>query len=262
MTNSKSTEISLQQFHRLRRIAFWVCVISFIFDVGLGVTAFLNCLRTKSFVGFSYSVHTFMDSICTSFVSWHLLGRNVEDVHRRDRLACCVIGAMFIGSFLAIESRAIQNMIQSPAEKPDVDVVIYSSIHLFVFTILSAIKISISKRIKSIALKFDTLNSIIGIIMVLPLLVWHRWIYINQFAYLDDLVQALMALFLFVAGAKLIGFSITEMNHDYARRIHDEKVKKMLKGSDDENINDFEDLERLTMYPAVRSPSIGSGRLK
>ena len=261
MATFRRAEVSLQQFHRLRRIAFWACVVSFIFDIGLAVTAFCNCLRTKSFVGFSYSVHTFMDSICTSFVSWHLLGRNVEDVHRRDRLACCVIGAMFIGSFLAIESRAIQNMIQSPTEKPDVDVVIYSSIHLVAFTILSIIKILISRELKSTALKFDTLNSIIGIIMVLPLLVWHRWIYVKQFAYLDDLVQALMALFLFVAGGKLIVFSITVMNEDYERRVREERVKKMLKESDDENIDDFEDMERLKTHPTVRSPSIGSGRL-
>jgi divalent metal cation (Fe/Co/Zn/Cd) transporter len=227
--------INPDQFHRLRRIAFWSCIISFLFDIALGSTAFVNCIRTKSFVGFSYSVHTFMDSLCTSFVSWHLIATSIDDVHRRDRLACCVIGALFIGSFLAIETRAIQSLMSLPTVRPDLTVIIYSFIHITVFTILSIIKIRISKTIRSMALKFDTLNSIIGIIMVIPLLAWDRVVFINKFTYLDDLVQVLMALFLFVAGGKLILDSITIMNSEYARRIHDEKIKKMLTNIDNDS---------------------------
>jgi divalent metal cation (Fe/Co/Zn/Cd) transporter len=234
-SDKNSTDlINHEKFHRLRRIAFWLCVISFIFDITLGLTAFINCIRTKSFVGFSYSVHTFMDSLCTSFVSWHLMGTTIDDVHRRDRLACCVIGALFVGSFLAIETRAIQSMMSPPTVRPDWTVVMYSLIHIIVFTILSIIKIRISEQIKSVALKFDTLNSVIGLIMVLPLIVWDRVVFINKFTHLDDLVQVLMALFLFVAGGKLILDSITIMNTEYARKIRDEKLKKMLKESDDE----------------------------
>lgn len=225
--------INQERFHRLRRIAFWSCIISFIFDIALGTTAFVNCIRIKSFVGFSYSVHTFMDSLCTSFVSWHLLAKTIDDARRRDRLACCVIGALFIGSFLAIETRAIQSMISPPTVRPDITVVVYSYIHIIVFTILSIIKIRICKEIKSVALKFDTLNSIIGIIMVLPLLVWDRVGFINRFTHLDDLVQILMALFLFVAGGKLILDSITIMNTEYARKLREEKLNKMLKDTDD-----------------------------
>ena len=224
--------INHEQFHRLRRIAFWSCVISFAVDIALGVTAFVNCIRTRSFVGFSYSVHTLMDSLCTGFVSWHLMATSIVDVHRRDRLACCVIGALFIGSFLAIETRAIQSLMSPPTFRPDLTVVIYSFIHLIVFVILSIIKIRISKAIHSIALKFDTLNSIIGIIMVLPLLVWDRVVFIKKYTYLDDLVQALMALFLFLAGGKLILDSITIMNSEYACRIREEKLTKMLTDSD------------------------------
>jgi divalent metal cation (Fe/Co/Zn/Cd) transporter len=233
----KTDSINSAQFHRLRRIAFWSCIISFIFDIILGLTAYINCVRTQSFVGFSYSVHTFMDSLCTSFVAWHLTGQTIKDTQRRDKLACCVIGALFIGSFLAIESRAIQSMMSTPTIRPDITVVIYSSIHIIVFTILSIIKIRISKQIKSVALMFDTLNSIIGIIMLLPLLVWDRVVFLNRFAHLDDLVQVLMALFLFLAGGKLIVDSITKMNTEYALKIRKEKLKKMLKDSDDDDEN-------------------------
>ena len=183
------------------------------------------------------------------------MATSVKDAQRRDRLACCVIGALFIGSFLAIESRAIQSMVTPPTDHPDMIVVIYSLIHIVVFTVLSAIKIHISKQIKSIALRFDTLNSIIGIIMVVPLLVWHRFVFRKEFAYLDDLVQVLMALFLFVAGGKLIVDSITMMNSDYARKLHEEKVKKMLKESDDEDFHDFDPHHSIK---AFRQPSISS----
>ncbi|CAF0959763.1 unnamed protein product [Rotaria sordida] len=226
--NSNSTTISHEQFHRLRRIAFWSCIISFIFNIALGLTAYINCMRTKSFVGFSFSVHAFMDSLCASFVSWHLTATSIVDVHRRDKLACCVIGALFIGSFLAIETRAIQSMILAPTVRPDMTVVIYSLIHIIVFTILSIIKIIISKQIKSTALKFDAINSVIGIIMVLPLLVWDRVIFITKFTHLDDLVQVLIVLFLFLAGGKLILDSITKMNIEYARKVREDKLKKML----------------------------------
>ena len=243
------------RFHRLRRLAFWACAISFLVDIALGITAFLNCLRTRSFVGFSYSVHTFMDSLCTGFVSWHLMATSVKDVQRRDPLVCCVIGALFIGSFLAIESRAIQSMITPPTERPDMVVVTFSLIHIIAFTVLSIIKFHIWKQIKSTALRFDALNSIIGIIMVVPLLVWHHFTFRNEFAYLDDLVQVLMALFLAVAGGRLIVGSLTMMNSDYARGLHEQKVKKMLKESDDE---DFYDLDPRHLINSVRSPSISS----
>ncbi|CAF3714612.1 unnamed protein product [Rotaria sp. Silwood1] len=235
----RSTSISHGQFHRLRRIAFWSCIISFIFNITLGLTAFINCMRTKSFVGFSFSVHALMDSLCASFVSWHLTATSIPDVHRRDTLACCVIGALFIGSFLAIETRAIQSMMSPPTVRSDITVVIYSLIHIIVFTILSIIKIIISKKIKSTALKFDAINSIIGIIMVLPLLVWDRVVFINKFTHLDDLVQVLIVLFLFLAGGKLILDSITIMNIEYARKLREDKLKRMLTEPDD---NDFERL--------------------
>ncbi|CAF1592847.1 unnamed protein product [Adineta ricciae] len=228
--------INPEEFQRLRPIAFWSCVLSFIVDIALGVTAFINCIRTESFVGFSYSVHTFMDCMCTGFVSWHLRGLTIADSQRRDTLACCVIGALFIGSFLAIESRAIQSMISPPTVRPDRTVVIYSFIHIIVFTVLSIIKIRISKKIRSKSLKFDTLNSIIGIIMVLPLIIWDRVVFINKVTHLDDLIQALMALFLFVAGGKLILDSITVMNTEYERKIREGKVKKMLEETDEDAI--------------------------
>ncbi|CAF4163099.1 unnamed protein product [Rotaria sp. Silwood2] len=237
--NLNSASINYGQFHRFRRIAVWSCIISFIFNVALGLTAFINCMRTKSFVGFSFSLHALMDSLCACFVSWHLTATSITDVHRRDTLACCVIGALFIGSFLAIETRAIQSMMSAPAVRPDMTVVIYSLIHIIVFTILSIIKIIISKKLKSTALKFDAINSIIGIIMVLPLLVWDRVIFINKVTHLDDLVQVLIVLFLFLAGGKLILDSIAKMNAEYARKLREDKLKKMLKETDD---NGFERL--------------------
>jgi hypothetical protein len=46
-----------------------------------------------------------------------------------------------------------------------------------------------------------------------------------------------MALFLFVAGVKLILDSITIMNTEYARKLREEKLKKMLKESDDDEMH-------------------------
>lgn len=228
------------RFHRLRRLAVWCCVISFVLDIGLGLTAFINCIRSKSFVGFSYSVDTLMDSLCTGFVAWHLTTQTVSDMHRRDRLACCVIGALFIGSFLAIESRAIQSMILAKTVWPDFVVFAYSSVHIVVFTVLSILKIFISKQIKSTALMADALNSIIGLIMSFPLLLWDRVTFFNKFAHLDDLVQVLMALLLFVTGWKLILDSITTMNAEYARWLREEKLQRMLKDHNEEIDTDFQ----------------------
>ncbi|CAF0721570.1 unnamed protein product [Rotaria sp. Silwood1] len=247
------------RFHRARRVAFWCCVISFLLDIGLGLTAFTNCIRSKTFVGFSYSVDTLMDSLCTGFVAWHLQTKSIRDMHRRDRLACCVIGALFIGSFLAIESRAIQSMILARTVRPDVVVFIYSLIHIIVFTILSIIKIFISKQIKSAALMADALNSIIGLIMSFPLLFWDRVTFLNKFAHLDDLVQVLMALFLFIAGWKLILDSITTMNAEYARNLREEKLRRMLKEHNEEIDLDFEDVDTTNPHLSI-APIPGSRR--
>lgn len=220
---------NFQRFHRLRRLAIVFCVLSFILDIGLGLTALTNCVRSGSFVGFSYSVDTLMDSVCTCFVMWHLRTQSVLDMHRRDRLACCVIGALFIGSFLAIESRAIQSMILAKKIGPDFIVFCYSLFHIIFFTVLSILKILISKRIKSRALMADALNSIIGLIMSFPLLLWDRVTFFNKFDNLDDLVQVLMAVLLFAAGWQLILESITMINLEYARNLRETKLQRMLK---------------------------------
>jgi divalent metal cation (Fe/Co/Zn/Cd) transporter len=250
---------SFHHFHRLRRVALWCCVISFILDIGLGLTSFINCIRSKSFVGFSYSVDTLMDSLCTGFVSWHLRATTVNDMHRRDRLVCCVIGALFIGSFLAIESRAIQSMILARTARPDIIVFVYSLIHIVVFTLFSVVKIFISKQIKSTALMADSLNSIIGLIMSFPLLFWDRVTFLNKFAHLDDLVQVLMALFLFVTGWKLILDSITTMNTEYARNLREEKLRRMLKEHDEEIDEDFKVVETDNPHISI-APIVGTRR--
>jgi hypothetical protein len=246
-------------FHRLRRVALWCCLISFVLDIGLGLTAFINCIRSKSFVGFSYSVDTLMDSLCTGFVAWHLTSISVSDMHRRDRLACCVIGALFIGSFLAIESRAIQSMILAKTAWPDTVVFTYSLIHVVVFTVLSILKIFISKQIKSTALMADALNSIIGLIMSFPLLLWDRVTFFNRFAHLDDLVQVLMALFLFVTGWKLILDSITTMNAEYARNLREHKLQRMLREHDEEIDADFDEVDTDNPHISI-APIVGSRR--
>ena len=232
--------VNYPRFHQLRRVALWCCLVSFLLDIGLGLTSFINCVRSKSFVGFSYSVDTLMDSLCAGFVSWHLNTKSVSDMHHRDRLACCVIGALFIGSFLAIESRAIQSMILAKSVRPDVVVFTYSLIHIVVFTVLSILKIAISKQIKSTALMADALNSIIGLIMSFPLLFWDRVTFLNKFANLDDLVQVLMAIVLFVAGWNLILDSITTMNAEYARTLREGKLQRMLKDHNNESEADFD----------------------
>lgn len=255
----QSDSASLDRFHRLRSIAFASCVISFLLDIALGLTAFINCIRSKSFLGFSYSVDTLMDFLCTGFVAWHLRATSVNDMHRRDRLVCCVIGALFIGSFLAIESRAIQSMILAKSVRPDIIVFTYSLVHIIAFTILSVIKIFISKQIKSNALMADALNSIIGLIMSFPLLFWDRVTFFNKFAHLDDLVQVLMALFLFVAGWKLILDSITMMNAEYARNLREEKLRRMLH-EHDEGINlDFNAVDTDNPYISI-APIAGTRR--
>jgi divalent metal cation (Fe/Co/Zn/Cd) transporter len=251
--------VNYLRFHRLRRVAFWCCVISFLLDIGLGLTAFINCVRSKSFVGFSYSVDTLMDSLCTGFVAWHLTTTSISDMHRRDRLACCVIGALFIGSFLAIESRAIQSMLLGKATRPDIIVFVYSLIHIVVFTIFSIIKIFISKQIQSTALMADALNSIIGLIMSFPLLFWDRVTFLNKFAHLDDLVQVLMALFLFVTGWKLILDSITTMNAEYARNLREEKLRRMLKEHDEEIDLEFEAVDTDNPHISI-APIVGTRR--
>ena len=43
----QSTDITDEHFQRLRRIAFWSCILSFAVDIILGTTALVNCIRTR-----------------------------------------------------------------------------------------------------------------------------------------------------------------------------------------------------------------------
>lgn len=139
----------------------------------------------------------------------------MDDFERRDYLVCCVIGALFIGSFLAIESRAIQSMIVPQAPTGDWLLLVYSVTHIIIFTILSIVKIILSKKLNSKSLMADALNSIIGIIMAIPLILWDRIPILNRHTDFDDLISVLMALFLLVIGWKLVHSGITYHNKRY-----------------------------------------------
>ncbi|CAF0881735.1 unnamed protein product [Didymodactylos carnosus] len=187
------------------------------------MTAFVNSMLDQSSVGLSYSIDTLMDAICICFVAWHLRAQTRDDLKRRDYLVCCVIGALFIGSFLAIESRAIQSMIVPQEPSGDWLVLAYSVTHIVIFAFLSVIKIFLSKKLNSKSLMADALNSIIGITMAIPLVVWDRVTFLSKHAYFDDLIQVMMALFLFVIGWKLIIEGIGYMNTTYAETIARER---------------------------------------
>jgi len=144
----------------------------------------------------------------------------MDDFKRRDYLVCCVIGALFIGSFLAIQSRAIQSMIVSQAPTGDWLLLTYSVTHIIIFTILSITKIILSKKLDSKSLMADALNSIIGIIMATPLILWDRIPMLNQHTHFDDLISILMALFLLVIGWKLVHSGISYHNKLYLKSLN------------------------------------------
>lgn len=149
----------------------------------------------------------------------------MDDFRRRDYLVCCVIGALFIGSFLAIESRAIQSMIVPQAPTGDWLLLVYSVTHIVIFTILSIVKIILSKKLNSKSLMADALNSIIGIIMAIPLILWDRIPILNRHTDFDDLISVLMALFLLVIGWKLVHSGITYHNKLYLKTLQPEGVE-------------------------------------
>lgn len=208
-----------KNFKRYQTIAFRICILTIILDIILGLTAFINCMLDKSSVGLSYSIDTLMDSICICFVAWHLKAQTLDDFKRRDYLVCCVIGALFIGSFLAIESRAIQSMIVPQAPTGDWLLLVYSVSHIVLFTIISIIKIILSKKLNSKSLMADALNSFIGIVMAIPLILWDRIPILNRHRHFDDLISVLMALFLLVIGWTLVHSGITYHNKLYLKTL-------------------------------------------
>jgi Co/Zn/Cd efflux system component len=152
------------------------------------------------------------------------LAQTMDDFKRRDYLVCCVIGALFIGSFLAIESRVIQSMIIPQKPTRDWLLLVYSVTHISIFTILSIIKIVLSKKLNSKSLMADALNSIIGIIMAIPLILWDRIASLSKHAQFDDIISVLMALFLLVIGCKLVHSGIAYHNRLYFRSLNRESI--------------------------------------
>ena len=146
----------------------------------------------------------------------------MDDFKRRDYLVCCVIGALFIGSFLAIESRAIQSMIVPQAPTGDWLLLAYSVTHIIIFTILSIAKIILSKKLKSKSLMADALNSIIGIVMAVPLILWDRIPLLSRHTQFDDLISVLMALFLLIIGWTLVHNGIAYHDKLYKKSRHRE----------------------------------------
>ena len=144
----------------------------------------------------------------------------MDDFKRRDYLVCCVIGALFIGSFLAIESRAIQSMIVLRAPTDDWLLLVYSVTHIATFTVLSFVKIILSKKLDSKSLMADAFNSIIGIIMAVPLVLWDRIPTSSRHAQLDALTSAAVALFLLVIGWKLVHSGIAYHHQTSSEFIH------------------------------------------
>ena len=116
-------------------------------------------------------------------------------------------------------------MIVPQAPTGDWLLLVYSVTHIVIFTILSIVKIILSKKLNSKSLMADALNSIIGIIMAIPLILWDRIPILNRHTDFDDLISVLMALFLLVIGWKLVHSGITYHNKLYLKSLHPEGVE-------------------------------------
>ena len=202
----KKANLSLHQKTRWRRAAIVVSVTSMYTTCVLSVTSFVISGISDSSAAFAIAFDAMLGMISSCVIVWRFYrGINGSMGPAKEKKACAVIASCFIISGLMMFGRAIQCLVGNKEPQKTTSLLVISMVGFICYTGLFCVKYCVADKLKSIALRTDSIDSGLGAAMALGL-VLSTVIYqqIHKSWFLDASVALIIAFATFSYGIRVL----------------------------------------------------------
>ncbi|CAK8673091.1 unnamed protein product [Clavelina lepadiformis] len=209
-----------------RTCAVIVSWLSIIATLAIGITEFVVAQAEGSSAAFGLAFSSVLDVLTSTVVLWRYYKAHDTFSKRREHISCVVLGVLFVVSSAGIAGKAIAGLLER--ETPDmsdhgVSILVTTSIlATCVCFILFISKVVIAKQLLSWTILTDALNSLVGAVIALSMVITSEVTKSNRFLwYLDSTVGLVVSLFLLMYGLWLLTKHVPEVRR--SRNYHETK---------------------------------------
>lgn len=202
----KRKKLSVQQKTRWRRAAIVVSVASVYITCVLSVTSFVSSGISDSSAAFAIAFDAMLGMTSSCVIVWRFYkGANGRLGPAKEKRACTVIATCFILSGLMMFGRAIECMVGNKEPQKTTSLLVISTVGFVCYSGLFYVKYCVADKLKSLALRTDSIDSGLGAAMALGL-VLSTVIYqqTHKSWFLDASVALVIALATLAYGIKVL----------------------------------------------------------
>lgn len=186
-----------------RKCVLTLSIVSVVFNIVVGGTGFVFAFQRNSASIYAFAAECLLDMLSSIIVIWQYLTPHYS--FARERAACILLGLFFILSAIAIISKAMDDLIvrESPTWIPVL--IILAGVGAAACFLLAVIKFILAKRLGSLSLVLDGINSLISSFCAVAIIVSDLVYDSNpEVWYMDAVLSTVAALIMLLVGAKVL----------------------------------------------------------
>lgn len=162
--NNDLEPATLDRLNKMAVITSWFSVV---FSLGTGIAACVLGVTGKSESLFAYGLDAVLDCLTSLAVAWRFLGpQDADDVARKERTACIVIGGLFIVSASSLVTKATISIVtETHEDETQAEIILYEAFALscgIISLLIAGAKIYLGWRLRSRAMATDSIITLVG----------------------------------------------------------------------------------------------------
>lgn len=188
-----------------RKCVLTLSIVSVVFNIVVGGTGFVFAFQRNSASIYAFAAECLLDMLSSIIVIWQYLTPHYS--FARERAACILLGLFFILSAIAIISKAMDDLIvrESPTWFQIPVLIILAGVGAAACFLLAVIKFILAKRLGSLSLVLDGINSLISSFCAVAIIVSDLVYDSNpEVWYMDAVLSTVAALIMLLVGAKVL----------------------------------------------------------
>lgn len=186
-----------------RKCVLTLSIVSVVFNIVVGGTGFVFAFQRNSASIYAFAAECLLDMLSSMIVIWQYLTPHYS--FARERIACMLLGLFFILSAIAIITKAMDDLIvrESPTWIPVL--IILAGVGAAACFLLALIKLILAKRLGSLSLVLDGINSLISSFCAVAIIVSDLVYDSNpEIWYMDAVLSTVAAVIMLLVGAKVL----------------------------------------------------------
>eukprot|EP00118_Oscarella_pearsei_P004932 m.21936 g.21936 ORF g.21936 m.21936 type:complete len:271 (+) comp28245_c0_seq4:142-954(+) len=199
-------KLTAHVIRRWRGLALMLAWMSIVLNVLMAIVAFAFAFIAKSPASFGFAFNAALDALTSVLVLWRFWGDDgAKFSWKREWRATIAIAVLFVFSAFGICARATAALCMEEKPTDAEAIIIMSSVMIFLALVMAWGKYAAGVRMHSTVLKIDALNSGLGAVMGVGVVVssvvyaLHHTVW-----FLDSIVALLIALILFLTGVRML----------------------------------------------------------